>query len=194
MSKLSFKYGAMNCGKSDTLIKTAYNYTERGLSVVTMMPGFSMKKDGFITARAGGEWPIDIVTDNETNIYDEYHRHIGSRAIHCVLADEAQFMTPAQIEDLEKIAKVDGTSVVAFGIRTNIRRELFEGSKKLFELADTLEKLPTMCRCGVQAEFNARFVNDKFFIGDPIVMIDGRDGNVRYESMCSGCYLQHAKS
>ena len=191
MAKLNFRYGAMNCGKSDTMIGAAYNYTENGHNVVTMMPKFMMRKPGFTTSRAGKEWPIDLITDDETIVYSAYHAHIGRRSIACVLVDEATFMTPGQIEDLWKIAKLDNTSVLAYGIRTNIQGHLFDGAKRLFELADTIEKMPTMCTCGKQAEFNGRFVAETFHVGEPIVMIDNDPGVVRYQSMCADCYIGH---
>ena len=190
MAKLNFRYGAMNCGKSDTLIKTAYNYTENGLDVVTIMPEIAMRKHGFTTSRAGLEWQVDIATTPETNVYEAYHQFIGNRAIACVLVDEVNFMTPEQVDDLERIAKIDNTSVVAFGIRGNIQRELFDGSRRMFELADNVEKMITMCPCGSQAEFNGRFVDDTFHVGEPIVMIDN-DEHVRYQSLCASCYLQN---
>ena len=194
MARLNFRYGAMNCGKSDTMISAAYNYTENGLAVVTMMPDFMMRKPGYTTSRAGKEWPIDIATNNETELYDTYHRFIGERAISCVLVDEATFMTPAQIDDLERIAKLDKTSVLAYGIRSNIQRTLFDGAKRLFELADTIEKMPTMCTCGQQAEFNGRFVDGVFHVGAPIVMLDNDPEKIRYQSMCAGCYLMNFNS
>lgn len=191
MAKLNFKYGAMNCGKSDLLIKTAYNYTEQGLKVVAITPKVGLKKPGLITARAGGELPVDIASNPEIDLRDEIHRAIGQQGLHCVLVDEAQFMTREQVEQLERIAKIDNISVIAYGLRSNVQRELFEGSKRLFELADTIEKMPTMCRCGAQAEYNGRFLNDVFHVGAPIVMIDTVYPGVRYESMCATCYLNH---
>jgi thymidine kinase len=189
VAKLNLRYGAMNCGKSDTLIKTAYNYTENGLDIVTVMPELAMRKPGFTTSRAGLEWPIDIATTSETELYESYHRHIGNRAIACVLVDEVNFMTPEQVDDLERIAKVDNTSVVAFGIRGNIQRALFDGSRRMFELADTVEKMITMCPCGNQAEFNGRYVDGTFHVGEPIVWIDN-GGRVKYQSLCASCYLE----
>lgn len=191
MSKLNFRYGAMNCGKSDLLIKTAYNYTEQGLKVVAITPEIGLKKPGLITARAGGELPVDIASNPEIDLRDEIRRAIGHQELHCVLVDEAQFMTREQVEQLERIAKIDNISVIAYGLRSNVQRELFEGSKRLFELADTIEKMPTMCRCGAQAEYNGRFLNDVFHVGAPIVMIDTVYPGVRYESMCATCYLKH---
>jgi len=191
MAKLNFKYGAMNCGKSDLLIKTAYNYTEQGLSVVAVTPQVGLKKPGFITARAGGEWPVDIETTADMDVRDAIHAHIGNRGLHCVLADEAQFMTRVQIEQLERLAKLDNVSVIAHGLRSNVQRQLFDGSKRLFELADSIEKMPTMCQCGAQAEYNGRFLDGVFHVGEPIVMIDTVYPGVRYQSMCATCYLTH---
>ena len=199
MAKLNFYYGAMNCGKSDTMISTAYNYSENGLTVVTMMPELSMRKEGYTTSRAGKEWPIDIATrltskdSPETDIYTAYHQFIGNRAVHCVLVDEANFMSATQIEALEQIAKVDNTSVIAYGIRTNIQRDLFEGTKRLFELADRVEKMVTMCTCGDQAEFNGRFVDGVFHVGEPIVWIDNDPSRVRYQSLCGNCYREQSQ-
>lgn len=160
MAKLNFRYGAMNCGKSDLLIKTAYNYTEQGLSVVAMTPEVGLKKPGFITARAGGELKVDILTTPEMELRDAVHTHIGQGALHCVLVDEAQFLATEQVEQLERLAKQDKISVIAYGLRSNVQRELFAGSKRLFELADSIEKIATMCRCGSQAEYNGRFLDD----------------------------------
>ncbi len=198
MAKLHFRYGAMNCGKSDTMISTAFNYTENGLRVVTIMPEMSMRKPGFTTSRAGKEWPIDMATHladderEETHIYEEFHRRFGEQVVNCILVDEVNFMSTAQVNDLERFAKVDGTSVIAYGIRTNIQRELFEGTRRMFELADTAEKMPTMCPCGRQAEFNGRFVDGNFHVGEPIVWIDNNPDRVRYQSLCAQCYLENA--
>ncbi len=194
MAKLNFRYGAMNCGKSDTMISAAYNYTENGLKVVTVMPEISMRKPGYTTSRAGKEWPIDIATTDETALYDAYHTHIGKQLIHCVLVDEANFMTPEQIDDLERIAKEDDTSVIAYGIRSDVQRHLFAGSRRLFELADSVEKMITMCTCGSQAEYNGRFVNGTFHVGEPIVIIDNDETSVRYQSMCANCYRDNCRT
>ncbi len=202
MAKLNLKFGAMNAHKSNTLITTAYNYVENGLTVVTMMPDFAARETGMITSRPGGRWPIDIAVhihnadnpdDKEptTNVREAFHAHIGQSAVHCVLVDEAQFFTTEQINQLEEIAKIDDISVIAHCLRSNVQRKLFEGSKRLFELADSFEKMPTMCGCGSQAEYNGRFVDETFHVGDPIVMIDNGEAKVRYESMCAHCYLGH---
>ena len=193
MAKLNVKFGAMNAGKSDSLIKTAYNYRESGLTVVTTMPEFAAREQGLITSRPGAKWPIDNEVGPETNIRKEVLSRMGETGIDCVLADEAQFYTTAQIDQLEEIAKVENISVIAHCLRSDVQRKLFEGSKRLFELADNFEKMPTMCKCGSQAEYNGRFVNEAFHVGEPVIWIDnGKDG-VRYESMCGPCYLSYSR-
>lgn len=181
----------MNSGKSDTLIKTAYNYTERGLEVVTVKPGVDTKGDDRIVARAGGERTVDILATEEMNLREEVKRHMAAKALeqlHCVLVDESQFLLPEQIDQLYETAKLDDISVIAYGLRADFRTQLFKGSKRLLELADNIEKLPTMCRCGSQAEFNCRLENGKFtFTGDQVA-IDG-EGETTYDSLCGNCYM-----
>jgi thymidine kinase len=192
MAKLHFKYGAMNSGKSDTLIKTAYNYTERGLSIVTLKPSIDTKGDKRIVARAGGERVVDILATPKLNIrttIKDFCNEKGVKTLSCVLIDEAQFLTDQQIDQLLEIAKLDDISVIAHGLRTDFLSQLFAGSKRLLETADNIEKLPTMCSCGNQAEFNFRQINGTFVFEGSQVAIDG-EGDVTYESLCGTCYLQ----
>lgn len=189
MSKLHFKYGAMNSGKSTALINTAYNYEERGLSVVTIKPSVDTKGDRLIVARAGLEREVDILATPEMNLREEtaaVRDRLGSLA--CAIVDEAQFLQPEQVDQLLEVAKLDSTSVIAYGLRTDFRRQMFPGSKRLLELADNIEKLPTMCNCGSQAEFNTRKENGKYvFVGNQVA-IDG-EASVTYDSLCGKCYL-----
>lgn len=189
MAKLHFKYGAMNCGKSDTLIKTAFNYREQGLEIAVVKPAIDTKGDTAIVARAGGRLEPDILATPETLLRPALSDLIGRRAIgklNCVLVDEAQFLTPSQIDDLYDTAKLDDTSVIAYGLRTDFQTRVFPGSLRLLELADNIEKLPTMCACGNQAEFNTRKVNGHYvFTGDQVA-IDGQD-DVEYDSLCGVC-------
>lgn len=192
MAKLHFKYGAMNSGKSDTLIKTAYNYIERGLSIVTMKPSVDTKGDNRIVARAGAERVVDIIATPDTNVRQamkDFTKQQGIDRLACVLIDEAQFLTEDQVDQLLEVAKLDNISVIAYGLRVDFRTELFPGSKRLLEVADNIEKLPTMCRCGNQAEFNCRKVDGAFVFEGDQVAIDG-EGAVTYESLCGACYLK----
>lgn len=195
MSKLHFKYGAMNSGKSDTLIKTAYNYTERGHDVITIKPGIDTKGGEDIVARAGARRAVDILALPDMDIRTEVQRYIAEQAlkdVQCILTDESQFFQVPQIDQLFETAKLDGISVIAYGIRTDYQRLMFPGSKRLMELADNIEKLPTMCRCENQAEFNTRKINGIYvFDGEQIAVDEEGDGGVvAYDSLCATCYLE----
>lgn len=193
MSKLHFKYGAMNCGKSDTLIKTAYNYGERGLKVLVIKPTTDTKSTNILT-RAGLTWNVDIAAEPSTNLLDAVLSYIKTNKIdkvHCILLDESQFLTEAQVDQLYELAKRHDISVIAYGLRDDFTTKLFEGSKRLFELADNIEELPAMCRCGSQAKLNARKVNGTFVFSGEQVAIDQEHlgGEVTYEALCGTCYL-----
>jgi thymidine kinase len=185
MAKLHFKYGAMNSGKSDTLIKTAYNYEERGLKVAVVKPATDTKHDTDVTARAGYSRKADILVTPDTNLEK------AVLALHdtaCVLVDEAQFLSPEQISQLFRLAKQHDISVICYGLRADFQTKLFPGSERLFEVADNIEKLPTMCFCGSQAEFNTRKVDGKYvFTGDQVVI---EKGDVTYDSLCGRCYVR----
>ena len=180
----------MNSGKSDTLIKTAYNYEERGLNVVTVKPAIDTKGDDMIVARGGHTRAVDILATPEMDLREEIlQRQLAVQALHCVLIDEAQFLQETQIGDLFKIAKLDDISVIAFGLKMDFRSKLLSGSERLLELADNIEKLPTMCLCGSQAEFNTRKVDGQYVFEGEQVAIDG-EHSVTYDSLCGSCYMQ----
>jgi len=188
MAKLHFKYGAMNSGKSDTLIKTAYNYEERGLDVATIKPAIGVKGDNLIVARGGHSRTADILAGSELNLRIAV-AELGKRPLACVLVDEAQFLEVEQISQLFEIAKLDDISVIAYGLRADFRTQTFPGSKRLLEIADNIEKLPTMCFCGSQAEFNTRKLNGSYVFDGDQVAIDGED-SVEYDSLCGSCYMK----
>lgn len=192
MAKLHFKYGAMNSGKSDTLIKTAYNYAERGLPTLTVKPAVDSKGEDWVVARGGARRRVDVLVgpdeDLRARVAAAADAH-GLRPLQCVLVDEAQFLTADQVDQLFLVAKVDGISVICYGLRTDFLAHVFPGSRRLFELADNFEKLPTMCRCGSQAEFNCRLVDGRHvFEGDQVAIDDG--AAVTYESLCGACFMR----
>jgi thymidine kinase len=190
MAKLHFKYGAMNSGKSDTLIKTAFNYAERRLKVLVVKPAVDTKGDAKVVARGGHERNVDILADDSVNIEKEVLQHAD---VAVVLVDESQFLTGAQISQLFKLAKNHNISVICYGLRADFRSQMFPGSKRLFEVADNVEKLPTMCFCGSQAEFNTRKVNGTYIFEGDQVAIDGED-KVEYDSLCGRCYMREGGS
>ncbi len=185
MAKLHFKYGAMNSGKSDTLIKTAYNYEERGLKVVVIKPDVDTKHDDSVIARGGHIRKADILaadTDLEKAV-------LAYTDVAAVLVDEAQFLSQKQISQLFRLAKQHDISVICYGLRADFQTNLFPGSERLFEVADNIEKLPTMCFCGSQAEFNTRKINGKYvFTGEQVAIED--NAKVTYDSLCGRCYVR----
>lgn len=179
----------MNSGKSDSLIKTAYNYSEQGLNVVTIKPAADTKSKLNITARAGGSRQVDIIAVDNTDLEAEILKIAKNKKLHCILVDEAQFLSSDQIDQLYRVAKLQAISVVAFGLRTDFKTKLFTGSRRLLEIADSIDKLVTMCGCGEQAEFNCRFRDGlPIFAGDQIA-IDGKS-KTSYSSLCGTCYHQ----
>lgn len=188
MAKLHFKYGAMNSGKSDTLIKAAYNYEEQGLRVVTTKSDQDTKGDRLIVARAGLSRETDFLVGPKTDIFKVIEGMGQTSLIHCVMVDEAQFLSAEHVSQLYHVTKELDISAIAYGLKSDFRTKMFEGSMRLLELADNIEKLPTMCGCGSQAEFNTRKLGDEFVFEGSQKAIDGVDG-FTYTSLCGHCYM-----
>jgi len=180
----------MNSGKSDTLIKTAYNYCESGLDVIVIKPSIDTKGGKSIIARCGTKRAVDISAAPEIDVRQaikDLANEKSLKKLSCILIDEAQFLTAKQVDQLFDVAKIDNISVIAYGLRADFRKELFPGSKRLFEIVDNIEKLPTMCSCGSQAEFNCRMVDGKYVFEGSQIAIDGSQ-KVTYNSLCGKCY------
>ena len=187
MAKFHFRYGAMNAGKSTVLLQTAYNYEEKGKKVVLIKPSVDTKGDEKIVSRIGLERKVDYLISDNDSIISKLGDNISS--LSCILVDEAQFLKRKQVDELFYISKMMDIPVIAFGLRTDFKSNGFEGSIRLLELVDALEEMPTICRCGKKARFNARKVDGKFtFDGDSIVIDDTSD--VSYESLCGACYIK----
>ena len=184
MSKLYFRYGAMNCGKTTSLLQVAHNYEERGMKVVLIKSSIDTKANDSVSSRIGVERKVDHLVSPEENLKGYLSLLVGNAS--CVLVDEAQFLSESQVEELFVFSKLTNIPVICFGLRCDFRTNLFPGSKRLFELADEIEELYTICRCGRKARFNARIVNGEFTLdGDQVAI----DGDVEYESLCGKCYL-----
>ena len=204
MAKLYFRYGAMNSGKSTALLQAAYNYEERGQKVLLTKPAIDTKAADQIQSRLGMSRTVDFVLAPGDSARDAFareaarERDASGRTVACLLVDEAQFLTVEQVDDLLRIAVVDDIPVLAYGIRTDFRTEAFPGSRRLLEIAHTLEELKTICRCGRKAIFNGRVVDGRFVFDGDQVAIDTSSGHrphgheVTYESLCGLCYLQES--
>jgi len=186
MSKLYFRYGTMNCGKSAILMQVAHNYEENNKKVIIIKPSIDTKGENYIESRIGLKRKVDILIDKNKSIKKAISKFEN---IDCILVDETQFLTTNQIEDLWKISKTMDIPVICYGLKVDFQSHLFEGSKRLLELADEIEELITICSCGKRAKFNARFVNDKFTLEGKEVVIDGSRDNVVYRPMCGKCFL-----
>ena len=206
VAKLYFRYGAMNSGKSTGLLQTAYNYEERGQRVLLIKAVVDTKGEDSVVSRLGVSRRVDLLVDAD----DDLRALVRQRALagaqpvcgaggaqreavslrevlDCVLIDEAQFLTALQVDQLMEIALIDDVPVLAYGIRTDFRTVSFPGSRRLLEIAHSLEELKTICRCGRKAIFNARKVGESFVFDGDQVAIDS--GEVTYESLCGKCYL-----
>ncbi|MEY3029451.1 MAG: hypothetical protein RL198_848 [Actinomycetota bacterium] len=188
MAKLYFRYGAMNSGKSTALLQVAFNYEERGQRVLLAKPAIDSKGDNQIVSRLGVSRTVDFLIFPDSNLRDLTSSHsVGEPAIACLLVDEAQFLTSAQVDQALELAVLQGIPVLAYGIRTDFLTVSFPGSRRLLEIAHSLEELKTICRCGKKAMFNGRLQGGKFTFSGDQVAIDGE--SVSYESLCSACYF-----
>ncbi|WP_214466324.1 thymidine kinase [Microbacterium flavescens] len=212
MAKLYFRYGAMNSGKSTSLLQAAYNYEERGQHVLLAKPEIDTKGADQIDSRLGVKRTVDFLITPDADLrvlFAEHRARVRAQAedalipesaatgaapdVACLLIDEAQFLTPTQVEDLLRIVVLDRVPVLAYGIRTDFQTQAFPGSRRLLELAHSLEELKTICRCGRKALFNARLVGGRFVFDGSQVAIDELSADrVTYESMCAECYLRES--
>jgi thymidine kinase len=196
VAKLYFRYGAMNSGKSTALLQAAYNYEERGLGVIIAKPEIDTKGQSAIASRLGLTRQADFLfrpgEDIYTRVNTERARIQRDRGldVRCLLVDEAQFLTGAQVDDLLRLAVYEALPVIAYGIRTDFQTVAFPGSRRLLEVAHSIEELKTICRCGVKAMFNARKIAGRFVFDGDQVAIDGVDAG--YESLCATCYLEES--
>lgn len=188
MANLEYRFGPMNSGKSMAVLQMAHNYEENNKRVILIKSVTDTKGGDYLVSRIGPKRKINIKLDRfESLLDDKYVSMIEDKD--AVLVDEAQFLTKKQVEDLWIIAKNMDIPVICFGLKTNFKSEFFEGSKRLFELADKYKELETICSCGTKARFNARKVNGVFKSTGAEVQIDGENNEVQYISLCGKCYL-----
>ena len=191
MSKLYFRYGAMNSGKSTHLMQVAYNYKERGMRVLLIKPSTDKKGGDRLVSRLGVEVKVDMIVDKDTDVISEVKENIELNGkLDCILVDEVQFMKKHQIDELFEIAVTLEIPVICYGLRTDFKMEGFEGSERLLLIAHSIEEMKTICKCGNKALLNGRKVNGKFVFSGDQIAIDTVD-NVEYESLCGQCYYKY---
>ena len=183
MAKLYFKYGAMGSSKSAQALITKFNYEELGMSVWLIKPSIDTR-DGadVIRSRIGLEAKAQVITP-EQNIEEAYHA-AGKHDV--IIADEAQFFTPEQIDQLRELVDLENLPVLCFGLRTDFLTHFFPGARRLMELADSLTEIKTVCACGRKATVNARIdANGRIITQGDQVMLGGNDS---YVAMCHQCW------
>ena len=174
----------MNCGKTTALLQVAHNYEEKGMNIIVIKSSVDKKGGKNIMSRLGIEREVDLLIRPNEKIIDKIYLD----NISCILVDEVQFMTKNQVKELWIISKLYDIPVICYGLKTNFKGELFEGSKAIIEVADELEELVTICKCGKKAKFNARLVEGEYSNVGEEVAIDGLEAE--YESLCGECYIK----
>ena len=186
MAKLYFKYGAMGSSKTAQALITKYNYEENDLKVWLIKPSADTR-DGaqILRSRIGLEAEVEVIAPE----VDIYARFLGGKARRSdvIIVDECQFMTEKQIDQLRAIVDDHNIPVMCFGLRTDFQTHLFSGSRRLMEIADTIQEIKTICDCGAKATVNAR-VNDGYIVTEGAQVVLG--GNDSYIAMCHKCYIR----
>lgn len=185
MAKLYFKYGAMGSSKSAQALITKFNYEERGMRVWLIKPSTD-DRDGAaaIMSRIGLRAEATIIRPSD-DIEMMYQEIPDSEKPDVIISDESQFFTEHQIDELRRLVDLDNIPVLCFGLRTDFLTRLFPGSMRLFELADSITEIKTICDCGKKATVNARIYNGRVVTEGEQVFLGGNDS---YVAMCHSCW------
>ncbi len=188
MSKLYFKYGAMGSSKTAQALITKFNYEERGMNVWLIKPSVDTR-DGAATIRSRiGLEAEAVAISPDKDIFEEFTRLSN---INVIIADEVQFFTPEQIDQLRQIVDELDIPVMCFGLRTDFLTHTFAGSRRLMEIADSIAEIKTVCTCGKKAIVNARITeNGKVVTSGSQIMLGGNDS---YVAMCHSCWKKAIK-
>ena len=194
MSKLYFKFGAMASSKTANALMTRFNYEEKGNRVWLVKPDLDNRDDytdengnrvTVVKSRIGLSAVADVIRQDE-NLLERFEKLQKDAPVDVIICDECQFLTGAQVDQMKHIAEYCDTPVLCFGLRSDFQTKLFPGSQRLFEIADSITEIKSVCRCGKKAIVNAR-LNEK---GQ--VIVEGEQvcigGNDKYEGMCWGCW------
>lgn len=197
MAKLYFKYGCMGSTKSLNLITTSYQFEEKEIPHMILKPLISDKGDsGFVSSRIGVKREC-VSIDTDTNIYDLIKTFIElqevkfNKKLKWILVDESQFLTEEQVNQLSYIVDDFNINVICYGLRTDFKSKLFEGSKRLFEISDTIEEIKSSCSCDSKALINARIDKNGNVLSDGEQVLIG--GDDKYVALCRKCWKKKLK-
>lgn len=189
MAKLYFKYGAMGSSKTAQALITKFNYEERGMRVWLIKPATDVRDGEYVLkSRIGLASDCTPIPANVSirELFEEEHPECD-----VIISDECQFFTPEQIDEMREIVNDCDIPVLCFGLRTDFLTHLFPGSRRLFEVADSIAEIKTICKCGSKATVNARIsVLGKVITEGSQVMLGGNDA---YIAMCHKCYMNEIK-
>lgn len=186
MAKLYFKFGAMGCSKTAQALITKFNYEEKNMKVLLLKPSVDTRDGADVVRSRIGLEAKAVVVKPEDDVYALFAGLYFDRA--AVIVDECQFLKEAQVDQLARIVMDYDIPVFCFGLSTDFTTHLFEGSRRLFEIAESIVEIKSVCRCGKKATVNAR-IDDKgrvVFSGEQVVL----GGNDRYVPMCRKCWLE----
>ncbi len=190
--ELNYYYGAMGCGKTRELLKTLYSKREDGFSAIILKPKLDKKGEDYIVSRDNNKYKVDFLVAEKDNIYTYICKYIIDNNLDFILVDEAQFLNTHHIDELSDIVDILNISVICYGLKTDFKGNLFEGSKRLLEISDNIIEIKRQCSCGNKKIYNVRMENGiPVFDGDQI-MIDGVDAT--YEAKCRKCYKELKKT
>ncbi len=180
-----FKYGSMNSGKSLELLKVAYNYEENGIVPLILKPHIDTRAKDQVVSRTGISKEAHEI-GNDINLLKDLI--VGEKKV--VLVDEAQFLSPEVIEEIVRLSYENKiSSLMFFGLKVDFRGKLFEGSKKIIEMADKIEESTSICWCGKKARHNARVVNGKITKDGPTILVEDDVNVVDYVTLCNYHYF-----
>jgi thymidine kinase len=188
MAKLYYVYGPMNVSKSASLLMKAHSFENNNIPFICIKSSIDDRDEGIIKSRVGIErecLSIDI-KDDIYRIIKVYNN--PNKPLKWILVDESQFLTSEQVDQLAKIVDELNINVMCYGLRTDFKTKLFDGSRRLFELADNIEEMKVSCKCGRKAIINARVDNNGDVVNEGEQIMTG--GNERYVTMCRKCYSE----
>lgn len=191
MGKLYFNYGAMGCSKSAQALMCKFNYEQRGFNVMLLKPSIDTRdyKDNkpVIKSRIGIQSECEVFNKDES-VLELYKKLSKDKKYDVLIIDEAQFCTENQINECKEIS--EQITVICYGLKTNFKSYLFEGSKRLIEIADNLNEIKSVCSCGANATVNARIIDGKLVTTGEEIQIGGDE---KYEAMCYSCWVKMKK-
>ena len=190
MAKLYFKYGAMGSSKTAQALITKFNYEERNMKVLFLKPSIDNRDGELIVKSRIGLSAVATVVSTNDNIYELFEKNKNNYDV--IIVDECQFLTEKQVDELLDIVVYFNVPVLCFGLRTDFATHMFPGSKRLFEVADSISEIKSVCKCGTKATVNARFdENGKIIYEGEQICLGGND---RYIAMCIKCWLKEKKN